>query len=376
MTYNPAIEAEAGTFPRTSSARVPFAGTLAPAREWSRAPIESPLHRPTPIAPVQKKQKLRLSVAMCTYNGATHLARQLDSIAAQTRLPDELTVFDDRSRDDTLSILNSFAARAPFEVRVKINSTNLGSTKNFESAIAAADGDVITLSDQDDIWYPHKLAAIEAEFNRPENPGLVFSDADVVDANLLPLGYRLWSTVRFNRREQARFAAGDGVGVLLKSNVVTGATLAFAARHRDLILPIPAHWIHDGWVAMLVSAVDRCRMIPEPLLAYRQHSGQQIGGRRLTLLEQWEIARQMDRIYFDRLEANYAAADERLRRGPAPVSAGVLRQTLEKARHCRSRAVMRRSPISRPGLILMEVARRRYERYSLGWKSLAQDMFL
>jgi GT2 family glycosyltransferase len=38
-----------------------------------------------------------LSIAMCTYNGALYLREQLESIAGQTRLPDELVVCDDRS---------------------------------------------------------------------------------------------------------------------------------------------------------------------------------------------------------------------------------------------------------------------------------------
>jgi hypothetical protein len=49
---------------------------------------------------------------------------------------------------------------------------------------------------------------------------------------------------------------------------------------------------------------------------------------------------------------------------------------LEKAQHCKSRALMRRSIFNRPGLIARELARQGYARYSLGWKSLAQDLFM
>src|ERR1017187_5313662 len=47
---------------------------------------------------------LNVSVAMCTYNGARFLNDQLESIASQSRLPDELILCDDCSSDDTVAI--------------------------------------------------------------------------------------------------------------------------------------------------------------------------------------------------------------------------------------------------------------------------------
>ena len=118
-----------------------------------------------------------LSVAMCTYNGARYVREQLDSIAAQTRPPDELVVCDDGSTDATLAILEGFAAAAPFPVRIHVNPTQLGMPKNFEHAIGLATGAAIALADQDNVWYPHKLERLEQELTRSEAIGLVFSDA-------------------------------------------------------------------------------------------------------------------------------------------------------------------------------------------------------
>ena len=58
--------------------------------------------------------ELRISVAMCTYNGARFLSEQLDSIAAQTRPPDEFVVCDDGSSDESADVVKTFAHRAPF----------------------------------------------------------------------------------------------------------------------------------------------------------------------------------------------------------------------------------------------------------------------
>src|SRR5690242_1846918 len=102
-------------------------------------------------------KRLRISVAMCTFNGARFLPEQLESITAQTRLPDELVICDDRSADESLEIIRAFLDRPPFTVRLEINERNLGSTKNFEKAIGLCQGEIIALADQDDVWFPQKL---------------------------------------------------------------------------------------------------------------------------------------------------------------------------------------------------------------------------
>src|SRR3990170_1386197 len=98
-----------------------------------------------------------ISVAMCTYNGATHLAEQLESIAAQDCVPDELVVCDDGSTDATSSMVEQFAARAPFSVRLEVNRQNLGCTQNFAKAVGLCRGQLILLADQDDLWMPQKV---------------------------------------------------------------------------------------------------------------------------------------------------------------------------------------------------------------------------
>lgn len=75
---------------------------------------------------------MRLSVALCTYNGERFLREQLDSIATQTRPPVELVVSDDRSTDGTRQLVESFATAAPFPVRLRFNDVNVGSTRNFD----------------------------------------------------------------------------------------------------------------------------------------------------------------------------------------------------------------------------------------------------
>ncbi len=135
---------------------------------------------------------MKISVAMCTYNGARYLREQLQSIAAQAEAPHELIVVDDGSNDESINIVATFADSVPFPVDVHVNAANLGSTKSFERVISLCSGDVIALCDQDDVWRPIKLARFAAEFARAPEVGLVFSDAEVVEQDLSPSGYSLW----------------------------------------------------------------------------------------------------------------------------------------------------------------------------------------
>jgi glycosyltransferase involved in cell wall biosynthesis len=223
---------------------------------------------------------VRLSIAMCTYNGAAYLSEQLASLAAQTRLPDELVVCDDGSNDGrTCEIVRDFARKAPFRVRLYVNPENLGSRKNFEKAIRHCRRDIILLCDQDDIWDQNKLARVAEAFLSTPEAGLVFTDAQVVDERLQTIAASLWESGNFAGECRGLIKPEQTFPALLRGNFVTGATLAFRSRFKRLVLPIPDETIlqHDAWIALIVSAVAGVVALNEPLIRYRQHPGQQIG---------------------------------------------------------------------------------------------------
>jgi glycosyltransferase involved in cell wall biosynthesis len=220
----------------------------------------------------------RISVALCTYNGERFLAQQLDSITKQTRLPDELVVCDDRSTDRTVALVREFAATASFPVRIFENEQNLGYAANFEQAIRICEGDLIALSDQDDIWYPIRLERSEQEFAAHPQAGLVFSDADVINDSDQLAGATLWQRLGFAGRRERDLLAGRYT-ILAKHRFVTGATVMFRASLRDRLLPIGEGWIHDEWIALVAAAFSGLRPIDQPLIRYRIHDSQQVGFR-------------------------------------------------------------------------------------------------
>ena len=217
-----------------------------------------------------------ISVALCTYNGERFLPLQLASILRQSRLPDEVVIHDDGSTDATHQLLIDFQRTAPFPVTIHINPQNLGSTRNFEQAILACRGDLVALCDQDDIWHPDRLARSQEELAHHPEAGLVFSNADIIDDNGTPLGFTLWENFAFDRQSLEALQAGDMLP-LTRRTFVTGATVVFRSRFAKICFPSGQHWLHDGWLTMLIACLATIRPIDEPLISYRFHAAQQVG---------------------------------------------------------------------------------------------------
>lgn len=216
-----------------------------------------------------------ISIALCTYNGERFLQQQLDTIAAQTSLPSELVICDDKSADSTPNILRKFAATAPFPVKLHFNETNLGYLKNFEKAVSLCSGDIIAFSDQDDLWRPDKLAMFLQSFSNPDI-GMAFSNAALIDGHGKLTGQMLWDRARIDEETKKAFAQGEGYKTLHLRNAIHGCTMAFRSKWWPLIesFPSDAHLMHDGWIALMTSLFAEVVMIDEPLLKYRLHAQQ------------------------------------------------------------------------------------------------------
>jgi glycosyltransferase involved in cell wall biosynthesis len=319
---------------------------------------------------------MNISIAMCTYNGGAYLKEQLESIKAQTRLPDELVICDDVSSDDTVEIAERFADGCPFSVRLYVNDKNLGSTKNFEKAIGLCDGDIIALSDQDDFWLAGKLERIENMLLSAPQTGLVFTDAEIVDERLLPMGHSLFQTVELTEKRQELIRQGRAFEVLLVKNIVTGATMAFRSRFRNLILPIPTAFplIHDGWIALVIAAVADLSFINQPLIKYRQHPHQQMGIEPEVLFKTLINARKTDPSAYVNQAEQFGQAYERLLANEELCRARTLMLLKAKIKHLQARASLPAHRLNRIPIVLKEILNWHYARYSRGLYSAAKDI--
>jgi glycosyltransferase involved in cell wall biosynthesis len=309
----------------------------------------------------------KISVALCAYNGARFLDAQLDSFVAQTRRPDELVVCDDGSTDDTARFLDRFQSRAPFPVRIFRNETNLGTTKNFEKAIRLCTGDLIATSDQDDIWLPQKLELALAAFEAIPRCGLIFTNAEVVEEDLRSRGHSMWESIHFGPSARRKVRHGHAFEVLLRQWVVTGATMVFRSELRPYLLPIPEIWTHDGWIALVISAMAPIGMIESSTVKYRQHSAQQIGGKKLTLKELYERARTTGPKYFRLVYDRFVLAQEQLHALASNLQNQRFLDLIDrKVAHQKRRLAIAESP-SRPQRVLWaldELIRGRYHRFA------------
>ena len=323
---------------------------------------------------------MKISVAMCTYNGAEYLPAQMESILAQSRPPDEIVICDDCSTDKTKTLLDQFKSASSVQINTKINKQNLGSVKNFEQAISMCSGDVVALSDQDDVWRNDKLQRIDDAFRDNPTAGLVFSDAEIVDENLNPLHRRMWSEVGFDDHKRKLVRTGRALEVLITGWTVTGATMAFRAKFSKLSLPIPNEiaMIHDGWIALTIAAVAQVVMIDEPLIKYRQHERQQIGAPTRThhqrathsieaALRRRNSSADLHKILTtlsERLSANAHLYDTR----------SALSFVSDYSFHLNVRANLPQRRLNRVPSILRELLSLRYHEYANGFKSAAKDL--
>ena len=226
-----------------------------------------------------------VSVAMATFNGQKHIQRQLESLAAQTRIPTELVVSDDGSKDNTLAIIQAFAKTASFPVKVYQNETRLGYRGNFMRAASRCQSELIAFCDQDDSWYPHKIAVSVRPFADPEVV-LVYHNADVVTDE----GERLGTLIgRATRQPILKpLAAGPFLPFALGFTEVFRRTLIkFSDLWPNSYDPDdPSQPLgHDQWVFFLANVFGVITYLDEPLAAYIQHGTNTYGWRKANIRE-------------------------------------------------------------------------------------------
>lgn len=324
---------------------------------------------------------LTVSVALCTYNGAPFIEQQLRSILTQTVLPQQIVISDDASSDDTLAIVSQVLdelddgdpARA-IAVEILSNAAPLGVVANFQQAMLACWGELIALSDQDDVWHPDRLAVAVARFDKSESLMLVHADARLIDATGNPLGHSLFDALGISAGERAEAAAGDELAVLLRRNLVTGASTMVRRRVLDAAVPFAPLWVHDEWLAVIATSIGTGELIDTELVDYRQHGGNQIGVEKLGLRGKF------GRIVEPRNGRNVYLANrtallvDRLESLGALARPDALARSQEKLAHLRVRAALSPRRIARLVPVLREAATGRYARYSRGWGDVLRDL--
>ena len=196
------------------------------------------------------------SVCIATYNGEAFLEEQLRSILSQIGEMDEVIVSDDQSTDTTLAIVSNIQDPRIRLIRHQGNSCK----QNFIYAMQHAKGEVIFLSDQDDVWLLGKYERCLKELKQVD---LVCTNSVLVDENLQVINPNFFSVYH------------SGPGVLKNSinNTYYGACMAFKRELLQWALPMPKSLEigHDIWLGIVAEIVGKVRFIETPYLLYRRH---------------------------------------------------------------------------------------------------------
>lgn len=222
---------------------------------------------------------MKVSVALCTYNGENYLNEQIDSILNQTRKVDEIVVCDDSSTDSTFEILEVYAKSHPDVFKVVKNGTTLRSVKNFEKAISLCTGDVIFLSDQDDSWVPEKVADIIGFFEANPTINVVATNGYCMDENSEIIDkFTVWDIPKLFQDNNAYFDYYKIISCFF--NIATGATMALRKSYVNECIPFPEirNFHHDEWIARISSSKNQFAFLHDKYIKYRIHAAQQVGG--------------------------------------------------------------------------------------------------
>ena len=213
------------------------------------------------------------SVALCTYNGASYIQEQIESILNQTMPVDEIVVCDDGSTDNTIHIIQEIATSVTGKIRLIKNPTNLGLCTNFINAISLCKGDIIFLSDQDDVWHKNKVEKLTHYLIQHPKIDLAFSDATLMGGRFN--GQRMSDNLNFPKENRKMFLAGLAFELSLYQVYALGASMAVRKKLIDQIIQKkPILNSHDHFLQFEASARNAIAYLDEPLYNYRIHNEQ------------------------------------------------------------------------------------------------------
>lgn len=202
------------------------------------------------------------SVCMATYNGERYIQRQLESILKQLDSMDEVIIFDDCSTDNTRKVIK---AMDDSRIHLYKNIKNLGVNKTFENALKKARGDIIFLSDQDDIWLDDKVAFIIDYFQKHSDVDVIQHDAEVVYENLTVIDKSFFHW---------RGHAGPSVIRNLIRDTHLGCCMAMRKNVINDCLPITSIPYHDKWIGIIAPLTGhKIVFLPIVLIKYIRHVG-------------------------------------------------------------------------------------------------------
>lgn len=216
-----------------------------------------------------------IAILMAVYEpNLDWLREQLYSLNAQTYPNLVLAVREDCSPTVSFERISRMVAECitAFPYTLRRNERNMGSNGTFQLLTEEGEGAYFSYCDQDDIWFPHRIAD---SFARMREIGglLTCGDVVVIDGE----GRQTADSIRAVRPHHV-FQEGTGLeGTLLYRNFVIGCTMLVDSAFAKSTLPFAATMVHDHYLALCAARAGCVGVCPRPLIAYRIHGGNQTG---------------------------------------------------------------------------------------------------
>lgn len=204
-----------------------------------------------------------IDILMATYNGASYIRTQIQSLQAQTLTDWKLYIHDDGSSDDTMSILQEMKA---MDSRINIIEDGIRfheSGLNFMHLLKFSKAPFCIFCDQDDIWLENKLELMLRFIEAKDNtiPQAVYSNSYVYIPETSDIsGY---ATLCFPQKLK---------DVLFLNCGIQGCALMFNAALRDICKNAPdIVAMHDHVLTVCAAALGELSYLNKRLMLYRRH---------------------------------------------------------------------------------------------------------
>jgi glycosyltransferase involved in cell wall biosynthesis len=204
----------------------------------------------------------QVSVVIDTYNYGQFIEEAIDSVLAQDFPADrmEILVVDDGSTDDTAERVKKYGARIQYFWKA-----NGGQASAFNFGFARARGEIISLLDADDYWFPDKLRSVVEEFEKNPEAGVVYHPMREYHAQTREFKEAQFTPI-------SGFVPSSIKQVILYDGLTT-TTLSFRRRVLQQLLPIPEELRiqADAYIGNLAIFLAPVIAIERPLGIYRLH---------------------------------------------------------------------------------------------------------
>ena len=225
---------------------------------------------------------MKISVCIVTCNGSNFIERQIKSIVAQSRHPDEIVLLDDCSDDDSVKKARELFFGSDIKYNIVENKRRLGINNSFQKCMCYASGDIILISDQDDYWLPDRILNIENKFLENDSYELVLVNALIEKDNILT-------------KEEINIYY-PYTSSLIKNfikNSFTGCQMAIKKTLLDITLPFPEDKIsyYDHWISSFALLREKTAYISVPQGYYCRHSSNVTDMSRSRLIRKIIISR-------------------------------------------------------------------------------------